>query len=188
LEPGSTIQGCIIRRIDPSVGIFLSTPDRSQFLFVHASRVGDERIEKLERSFQVAQEVPCRILGHSLIDGLALATMKPSALNEEIVHFGDLKLGNIVKGRVSSVEKSGIRLTLSSTSAISGFVPILHCSDAGTKSFLKKAKVGKKMKCRIIKLEASQRRVLLTAKPSLLDSDVLMFSSYEQCTFMVVLV
>ncbi len=109
--------------------------------------------------------------------------MKPSALNEEIVHFGDLKLGNIVKGRVVSVEKSGIRLALSSTSAISGFVPMVHCSDTGTKSFLKKTKVGKKMKCRIIKLEASQRRVLLTAKPSLLESDVLMFSSYEQCAF-----
>ena len=91
LQPGTTIQGCIIRRIDPSVGIYLSTPDRSQFLFVHASRVGDERIEKLERAFQIAQEVPCRILGHSLLDGLALATMKPSALNEEIVHFGDVK-------------------------------------------------------------------------------------------------
>jgi rRNA biogenesis protein RRP5 len=183
LEPGSTMQNCIIRRIDPSVGIFLSTSNHSQFLFVHASRVADERIEKLERAFRIAQEVSCRILGHSLIDGFALATMKPSALNEEIVHFGDLKLGSIVKGRVSSVEKTGIRIALSSTSAISGFIPVVHCSDAGTQSFLKKAKVGKKMRCRIIKLEASHRRVLLTAKPSLLDSDVVMFSSYDQCAF-----
>jgi rRNA biogenesis protein RRP5 len=118
-----------------------------------------------------------------LIDGLALATMKPSALNEEIVHFGDLKLGSIVKGRVASVEKTGIRIALSSTSAITGFIPVVHCSDAGTQSFLKKAKVGKKMKCRVLKLESSHRRVLLTAKPSLLDSDVNMFSSYDQCTF-----
>ncbi len=150
---------------------------------MHASRVADERIEKLERVFRIAQEVPCRILGHSLIDGFALATMKPSALNEEIVHFGDLKLGSIVKGRISSVEKTGIRIALSSTSTISGFIPVVHCSDAGTQSFLKKAKVGKKMRCRIIKLEALHRRVLLTAKPSLLESDVAMFSSYDQCAF-----
>lgn len=148
---------------------------------MHASRAGDERIDKLERAFQVAQEVPCRILGFSLIDGLALATMKPSALNEDIVHFGDLQLGGIVKGRILSVESTGIRLTLSSSATITGFVPLLHCSDAGTKSFLKKAKVGKKMRCRVIKLEASHRRVLLTAKPSLLDSEIIMFSSYEQC-------
>jgi hypothetical protein len=43
--------------------------------------------------------------------------------------------------------------------------------------------VGKKMKCRIIKLEPSHRRVLLTAKPSLLEADGMMFSSYDQCVF-----
>lgn len=76
----------IVQRVDPALGLLLQLPasPAPAPAFAHVSNLGDVRIEKVDKAFKVGQEVKARVIGFRLVDGLALVSLKPSVLSQQV--------------------------------------------------------------------------------------------------------
>lgn len=82
----------------------------------------------------------------------------------------DLKVGKIVEGKVSSIQKFGIFIRLSDSN-ISGLCHISNVADTPVSDLSKHYKVGDLIQAKIITVELEKQRVSLGLKPSLLQRD-----------------
>ncbi|CAM9284587.1 unnamed protein product, partial [Ectocarpus sp. 12 AP-2014] len=80
--------------------------------YVHISRISDERVEHVEKSYKPGQKVRCRVTGSSLVEGWAAASLRPSVLSAAVLRYQDLKPGSLVEGEVAAVEGFGLLVKL----------------------------------------------------------------------------
>jgi hypothetical protein len=98
---GTAVGTATIVRVDPALGLLLQLPataetgNESVGAYVHISRVSDTRSEHLERSYKVGQEVACRIVGSSMVEGWAAASLKASVLKAAVLTYSDVQAGQV---------------------------------------------------------------------------------------------
>ncbi|CAF4402486.1 unnamed protein product, partial [Adineta steineri] len=97
-------------------------------------------------SFTAGQKIQCRIIGISLSSNLAICTLKKSIIDAPFITYSDIKIGSLVKGTITNVDKHGLIINL--TKYINGFVPIIHNADIPIKEALSKFPLMKKVQCR----------------------------------------
>jgi hypothetical protein len=75
-----------VRRVDPALGLLLQLPMEPlpAAAFAHVSNLSDGRLERPEKAFKPGQAVRARVIGFRLVDGLALASLKPSVLEQQV--------------------------------------------------------------------------------------------------------
>ena len=74
-------QDAIVRRVDPSLGVLLDLPGHGCG-YAHISAVADERVDKLDKAMRPGQREAARVIGLRLMDGLAVLSLKPSAVEQ----------------------------------------------------------------------------------------------------------
>ena len=74
-------QDAIIRRVDASLGVLLDLPGHGCG-YAHISAVADERVDKLDKAMRPGQREAARVIGARLMDGLAVLSLKPSAVEQ----------------------------------------------------------------------------------------------------------
>lgn len=67
--------------MDGQLGVLLSLPKWGQG-YAHISDVADEKVNNLEKVLQVGQTEDARVIGSRLMDGLAVVSLKPSAVEQ----------------------------------------------------------------------------------------------------------
>ena len=99
---------------------------------MHISRVSDERVESLEAlgaAVAVGATVTCRVISaEASAEGLATATMQPSAVGAEVLRAADVAPAQKLRGWVTAVEKWGLVVKIAEN--VRGTVGNLHLSDA----------------------------------------------------------
>ena len=122
----------------------------------------------------------CRVVQFNLMDGVAIVSLQASVLEKRHMKYSDVTIGETVEGTVERFGDFGMIVAL--TDNIRGLCPRLHLSDVRIimKQPKKKYKEGSKVKCRVLSVEPSQRRLLLTCKKSLLRSTHDPLSDYTQ--------
>lgn len=75
------LQKAIVERVDDQLGVLLSLPGQSKG-YAHISDIADEKVDKLAKVLQVGQEEFARVIGSRLMDGLAVISLKPSAIEQ----------------------------------------------------------------------------------------------------------
>ena len=125
---------------------------------------------------------PCRIVQFNTMDGVAIVSLQASVLEKPYMKYADISVGETVEGTVERFGDFGMIIEL--TEHIRGLCPRLHLSDVRSimKQPKKKYKEGSKVKCRVLSVEPSQRRLLLTCKKSLLRSSRDPLSDYTRAT------
>ena len=110
----------------------------------------------------------CRVVQFNILDGVAIVSLQASVLEKPYMKYGDISVGETVEGSVERFGDFGMIVAL--TEHIRGLCPRLHLSDVRSimKQPKKKYKEGSKVKCRVLSVEPSQRRLLLTCKKSLI--------------------
>ena len=124
----------------------------------------------------------CRVIQFNLMDGVAIVSLQTSVLEKRYMKFSDVSVGEIVEGTVERFGNFGMIVALTET--IRGLCPRLHLSDVRSimKQPKKKYKEGSKVKCRVLNVDPSQRRLLLTCKKTLVRSTRDPLSDYSQAT------
>ena len=128
--------------------------------------------EFVEKHFSLNRIIKkCRVIDYNLIDNLIMLTSKESKLDENtFLSYSDSKLksGEIVKCRVSSFVKESGGLVVKLSDHIKGFIPKIHTADIPLSDPLAKMPIDKEIKCKIVNTNPSDKRLILTAKKTLI--------------------
>eukprot|EP00873_Tetraselmis_striata_P003989 jgi/Tetstr1/424253/TSEL_014822.t1 len=169
-----SVYDSVIRRVDPSVGLLLELPGKKKNTslagFAHVSNIKDTVIKKLEKEYKPNQVIKARVIGQRPVDGIAVLSTKPDVVEQQLLSHADVKVGDMVKGTVASVEEYGLLVKL--TASIKGVCPTMHMSESGSVGAHSKFKVGQKVSARVLSCDPAARKVTLTLKKQLLKMEL----------------
>eukprot|EP00163_Fabomonas_tropica_P031767 TRINITY_DN767_c0_g2_i2.p1 TRINITY_DN767_c0_g2~~TRINITY_DN767_c0_g2_i2.p1 ORF type:complete len:2036 (+),score=672.00 TRINITY_DN767_c0_g2_i2:48-6110(+) len=173
LDIGTVIPEATVTRIDSGHGVLLAfTAEQGDTVhaYAHITRAMADIHDKLEKHYRLNQRVKARIVGFSGIDGIAHVTLRKDVIEQPLMRHQDVKPGMVVRGKIIAVESFGLIVQL--TDSIKGLVSVMHLADTRLKHFEKKFQVGLKVKCKVLSVDVHKRRIHLTMKKSLLNSDL----------------
>ncbi|CAF3070586.1 unnamed protein product [Rotaria socialis] len=174
-----SIQNCVvIRNIGSSIAIRI--PSLSQYGTISAVHLTDDKYDDLQQvldSFKPGQKLQCRIIGISLASNLAICTFKKSIMEAPFINYSNIEIGSLVKGSINHVDQHGLIINL--TKYVNGFVPIIHNADIPIKEALNKFALKKQVQCRVLQVDPSRQRLILTMKKSLINTKIPIVYSYN---------
>jgi rRNA biogenesis protein RRP5 len=183
--PLSTIvEEVIVKKVETSIGLFVDIGLKDVSGFVHISRVTDGKIDTLAQHsgpYQVGSKHRGRIIGYNALDGIYLASLEQKILEQAFLHVQDLKVGELVKGKVEKliVNSGGIGgVLVSLADGITGLVPEMHMADVSLLHPEKKFKEGMAVTARVLSTDPSEKKIRLTLKKTLVNSEAPPIKSY----------
>ena len=175
-----------VAKVDPIRGLFLDLGVKGIRGFAHISRISDDKIDVLSEStgqYKVGSVHQCRVIGYNSLDALFLVSLERKVLDLPFLQLEDIKLGQVVEGVIdklvtkdTTVEGAVVKIT----DSISGFVPEIHFSDVRLQHPERKFKQGVPVSARVLSRNFESRRMRLTLKKTLVNSDVSAWTSYDE--------
>ncbi|PQE33437.1 rRNA biogenesis rrp5 protein [Rutstroemia sp. NJR-2017a WRK4] len=181
----SIIEEVTVKKVEPGVGLFVDLGVKNIPGFVHISRIKDGKIETLDEAsgpYKAGSVHRGRVVGYNSIDGVYLLSFEKSVLEQAYLRIEDLKVGEIVKGKVETIVVNGTGvggLLVNLAENITGFVPEMHMADVQLLHPEKKFKEGMTVTARVLSTDPSKRQIRLTLKRSLVNSESTPFVSYD---------
>lgn len=151
--------------------------ENGAFGYAPIKLVYENKEEKFTKRFSEGSRHQCRIVNFNLLDGVAIVSLQQSVLDQPFMKYSDVPVGEVVDGEIERILDRGLLVTISDT--IRGFCPPIHTSDLGLSHPNKKLKVGKKVKCRVLRVDPEGKRLLVTLKKSLVNSKLPPLTSYS---------
>lgn len=176
LQIGQVLKNCKMITLHHSSGAILDLPDKTQ-AFVHKNHMKESNAPSNENRALAKSEHTCRILEFSLIDQIYFASLRESIIEKPFFRYQDIKPGQVVEGTVSVLLNHGMYIHISDH--IKGLVPRTHLSDIVLKTPEKKYMEGMKVKCRVLSVDAENRKIVLTRKKALIESSLPLFMSFS---------
>ncbi|CAO3666623.1 unnamed protein product [Rhizopus microsporus] len=146
--------------------------------FVHISRLADERVPSLSATagdYKIGSTHRARVLSYNPVDAILVLTLQPSILAEKYLRVTDIEIGSMVEGVVEKLVPAGVIVKISKS--INALVPAVHMADVKLSHPEYKFKSGKKVECRVLKIDPERQRVILTLKKSLINSEYPIFQN-----------
>ncbi|KEY69053.1 hypothetical protein S7711_03351 [Stachybotrys chartarum IBT 7711] len=186
LPISSLLDTCTVRHVETEIGLFVDTgiPDLSGF--VHISRVKDGKVDALYESsgpYKVGSTHKGRVIGYNELDGLFQISLQKSILEQPFIRLEDVPTGAVLTCDVEKVvvnEVGVAGLILKIADGINGFVPERHLSDVRLQHPEKKFREGMKLKARVLSVNPSKKRMRLTLKKSLVNSEAPIIKAYDE--------
>jgi rRNA biogenesis protein RRP5 len=129
--------------------------------------------------FSIGSTHRCRVRSINLKDSTVDITLRKSLLEMPTVSIDELQVGSIINGNVKTISKNGVFVQIGF--GLEGLIPNIHLEESPQSSDREQLfPIGKKVKCRITKIDkSSQNKVSLTCKKSLLSKKLNILSSYK---------
>ncbi|KAH7632193.1 hypothetical protein SMAC4_00089 [Sordaria macrospora] len=164
LEVGEIVRGFVKNVSDK--GLFV-TLGGNVTAFVQIKNLSDAYLKYWKEQFQVDQLVKGRIV--SVANGRIEMSLKPSVVDKDYVPLttiSDLKEGQTITGRVRKVEEFGAFIDIDGSDNLSGLCHRSEMSDKAVKDARKLYEEGDKVKAKVLKVDATAKRINLGLKPS----------------------
>ncbi|KDR85384.1 hypothetical protein GALMADRAFT_234227 [Galerina marginata CBS 339.88] len=168
---GTILESVKVLRLETERGLIVEVEPGIEG-FVHISHTSDDHVPSLSSSgpWKPGSIHPARVTGFFTLDGLLQLSLKPSVVQQKYFQIHDVEVGEIVKGTIKKLTDSGLFVSLSG--GIDGVVWPNHYADITLKHPAKRFKEGAGIKCRVLVVDADRKRISLTAKKTLVDSDL----------------
>ncbi|KAL2429679.1 rRNA biogenesis protein rrp5 [Exophiala dermatitidis] len=180
----SIVDAAPVIRVEPGLGIYLQLSPNTVG-FAHVSRLSDDKVEMLSETsgpFKLGSEHKARIIEYNPVDDLYLVSLQKKVLEQSFLRYEDVPLGAIVKATIEKllVGPDGVRgLVVNLAEGISGLVPQIHLSDVELKHPERKFREGQTVTARVITTDPQKKRIRLTLKKTLVNSDQKPWLRYE---------
>ncbi|KAI9286089.1 hypothetical protein BC943DRAFT_322500 [Umbelopsis sp. AD052] len=178
---GMIFDRVIVKRVESKNGLIVEIDGHKEVNgFVHISRVSDDRIESLSATsgdYKIDTVHRARVVGHSLVDNVLLLTMEQSVVDQKYMRVSDVQVGTIVEGTVLKLTEAGLVVNL--TSSITALAPRTHLADIKLTQPEKKFKAGTKVKGLVLVSDGQKKKVIISVKRSLVNSDLPVLTRYE---------
>nr|ODN95502.1 rRNA biogenesis protein RRP5 [Cryptococcus depauperatus CBS 7855] len=171
---GKTYQSVKVVRILKDWGVVVKTHDGLNG-FVHISHLSDERVPILSSSapqFKPGTLHRARVIGHSPMDGVLLFSFEQSILSQTFMQVSELQIGQVLKGTVRKLTDKCLFINVHGN--VDGVVYPNHYADIRLKQPQKRFKPGSQVKAKVLYVEPTRSRVVLTLKKTFVESDVSM--------------
>ncbi|XP_041640703.1 protein RRP5 homolog [Cheilinus undulatus] len=173
---GEVVKACKMTCMHHMSGAMLELPDKT-VAFVHRNHLKEPNVPLNENRVLAMPEHTCRILTYSPMDEIYFASLRKSVIGKPFFRYHDLQAGQVVEGTVSVLLNHGMVVHLSDH--IKGLVPRTHLSDIILRNPEKKYMEGMKVKCRVMSVDAENKKLYLTRKKALVESSLPLFLSYS---------
>ena len=193
IKLGAVFEDAIVRRVDPSVGVLLELrgaqktepPEGSgeaepayatsgPCAYCHISDAADDRVDKFERRFKVGGRFKARVIGRRALDGVFVASLKPSVLNRPFFTLDELEIGTTCEGEVVALEPYGALVRLAP-----GLKARARRTTSRTSPGASRARRSRRARGYFLRFSPSMRReaaALVTRKKALLKSELAIVS------------
>nr|XP_020451870.1 protein RRP5 homolog [Monopterus albus] len=172
---GEVVKDCKMITMHHMSGAMLELPDKT-LAFVHRNHLKEPNEQANENRVAAIPEHTCRILDFSPMDQIHFVSLRRSLIEKQFYRYHDLQAGQVVEGTVSDLLNHGMVVHLSDH--IKGLVPRTHLSDIILKNPEKKYTEGMKVKCRVLSVDAENKKLYLTRKKALVESSLPLFLCY----------
>ncbi|KAM4583938.1 protein RRP5 homolog [Odontesthes bonariensis] len=172
---GEVVKECKMYAMHHMSGAMLELPDKS-LAFVHRNHLKEPNEPANVNRVFATPEHTCRIMDFSPMEQLYFASVRKSMIEKPFYRYHDLQAGQFVEGTVSVLLSQGMVVHLSDH--IKGLVPRTHLSDIVLKNPEKKYIEGMKIRCRVLSVDAENKKLYLTRKKALVESSLPLFLSY----------
>ncbi|XP_047435563.1 protein RRP5 homolog isoform X2 [Mugil cephalus] len=173
---GEVVKDCKLTAMHHQSGAMLEMPDKT-LAFVHRNHLKEPNETANENRLSAMSEHTCRILNFSPMDQIHFVSLRKSIIKKPFYRYQDLQAGQVVEGTVSVLLSHGMVVHISDH--IKGLVPRTHLSDIVLKNPEKKYTEGMKVKCRVLTVDAENKKLYLTRKKALVESSLPLILSYS---------
>ncbi|KAI9148007.1 ribosomal RNA processing RRP5 [Paramyrothecium foliicola] len=186
LPISSMVEECTVRHVEAEIGLFVDLGIPGLSGFVHISRVKDGKVDALYESsgpYKAGSTHKGRVIGYNEVDGMFQISLQKSVLEQPFIRIEDVPVGAVLNCEVEKVvinEEGVAGLIMKIAEGISGFVQERHLSDVKLQHPEKKFREGLKLKARVLSLNLSRKRIRLTLKKTLVNSELPVIKSYDE--------
>ncbi|KAH9065673.1 nucleic acid-binding protein [Lactarius vividus] len=176
---GTTLDSVKIVRVEPERGLLVDVQEGIQG-FVHISHTSDDYVPSLSASsgaWKIGASHRARVTGYHPFDGVLQLSMRASVLEQQFLRVSDVQVGELLKGTVKKLTEGALFVSISGS--VDGVVFPNHYADIVLKHPQKRFKEGANIKCRVLVVDPERKRVALTAKKTLVESDLPIVSRLE---------
>ena len=172
-------------KVLPGTGLYVNLGIGFPPGYVHISRISDSKIETLTETtgkYRLASVHKGRIVGYNSMDRLYIVSLEESVINQPFLRIEDVKIGQVVSGRIEKlvVSENGVTgVLVKLADGVTALVPETHLSDTKLQHPEQRFKEGKEVKARVLSIDLSKRQIRLTMKRTLVNSDVTPWTSYD---------
>ena len=164
-ERGDIVDAKVVRQ-SGNEGIFFKLPDNLRG-FISRRHLSDHKQVNLKK-FMKNEVYRARIIGFNYLEKIVVMSMKKSVLEQEYYNYEDLKAGLVLECSVERFVNKGVRVKV--MGKLTGLIPFAHMSDIPLLKPEKKFTHGKKLKCKVLYVNADDSVLILTNKKSLVKS------------------
>ncbi|XP_073698661.1 protein RRP5 homolog [Garra rufa] len=172
---GEVVQDCKMTALHHHSGALMKTPDQST-VFVHKNLMKEAKEEYNPNRLLSQPEHTLRVIDYSPMEQMHMGTLRRSTVAVEFFRYQDIKVGQIIEGTVMDLQKHGVNVRI--TDHITGLIPKFHMADVVLKDPKKVFFSGLKVKCRVLSVDAQQKKLFLTRKKALVESKLPLFLSF----------
>ncbi|XP_043108470.1 protein RRP5 homolog [Puntigrus tetrazona] len=169
------VEGCKMTALHHQSGALMKMPDGTA-AFVHKNLLKEASEEFNPNRLLTQPEHTLRIIDYSPVEQMHIGTLRRSTVEVEFFRYQDIKVGQILEGTVTYLQKYGAYVRI--TDHIRGFIPNIHLADVVLKNPEKLFTSGRQVKCRVLSVDAQQKKLCLTRKKALVESTLPLFLSY----------
>lgn len=184
LSISTIVKSASVIRVEPGLGIYVQLGGDAVG-FAHVSRLSDKKVESLSEltgAYKLGSEHKARIVEYNSLDDLYIVSLQPSVLQQAFLRVDDVAVGAVVKGKIENIliGADGVNgLILHLAEGVTGLVPQIHMSDVELKHPERKFKEGLTVTARVLSRDLVRRRLRLTLKKALVNSDQKAWMSYD---------
>ncbi|XP_076839425.1 protein RRP5 homolog [Brachyhypopomus gauderio] len=172
---GEVLHGCKMSAVHHHSGAVLELPDGA-VAFVHKNQMKEPK-EEFNLNRQLAQtEHTLRITGFSSLEQMYLATLRKSIVDAKFFSYLDISVGQLIEGTIQRLEQYGMHVKISDH--VKGLVPRIHLADVVLSNPEKKFKEGMRVMCRVLSVDPANKKLVLTRKKALIESQLPVFTTY----------
>ncbi|KAI0883423.1 nucleic acid-binding protein [Annulohypoxylon maeteangense] len=188
LPTSAIVEECTVTKVEPEIGLFLDVGVEGVPGFVHVSRIKDGKVDMLSESsgpFKTGSVHRGRVISYNAIDGIFNLSFEKHILEQPFLRIEDIPVGEIVNGEIEKIlinqdGVSGVLVKLAE--GIVGYVSEMHLADVRLQHPEKKFREGLKVKARVLSVNPAKRRVRLTLKKTLVNSEAIPLKSFDEVT------
>ncbi|KAH9960794.1 hypothetical protein BGW80DRAFT_1438825 [Lactifluus volemus] len=176
---GTILEAVKVVRVEAERGLLVDVQENVQG-FVHISQTSDDYVPSLSASsgaWKVGASRRARVTGYYPFDGILQLSMRTSVLEQKFLKVSDVQVGVLLKGIVKKLTDSALFVSISGS--VDGVIFPNHYADIILKHPQKRFKEGSNIKCRVLVVDPERKRVALTAKKTLVESDLPLISHFE---------
>ena len=177
LPISSLVEKCTVRHVEGEIGLFVDVGIPGLSGFVHISRVKDGKVDALFETSGAWKKDSVhkgRVVGYNEVDGIFQISLEKSVLEQPYIRYDDVPVGEIMTCPIQKlvINEDGVGgLVLKIADGIDGFVPERHLADIRLQHPEKKFREGMKVKARVLSVDPSKRKMRLTMKKTLVNSE-----------------